>query len=244
MEKLTKKEKKEFKKLELQEKLKKEKRKQMFRQIGIWAGVAIVLILAVYGLIKVANSPTSNSTTSKVTPVSKNDIATGSAKAKVVLIEYSDFQCPACAAYYPLVNQLLSDFTGKIYFVYRFFPLSQIHQNAMLSSQAAYAAEKQGKFWDMSSMLFDTQTSWAQASDSNARSTFISYAKKVNLDITRFEKDLDAQEIKNFITDEYNQGIGIGINSTPTFFLNGQKIQNPATYNDFKILIQNALNKN
>ncbi len=242
MVKLTKKERKEQKKLEWQEKLKKEKKKQLFQKIGLWAGVAVILILVVYGLIQIANSPQESSTTSNVPPITKNDITTGNPKAKVTLIEYADFQCPACAAYHPFVNQLLVDFSGKIYFAYRFFPLIQIHQNAMLAAQAAYAAGRQGKFWDIGNMLFDNQTSWADSSD--ARNTFISYAKKLNLNIDKFQKDMDASQTKNFINNELSSGTQIGINSTPTFFINGQKIQNPANYNDFKTLIQNALNKN
>ncbi|OGH37853.1 MAG: hypothetical protein A3B44_01170 [Candidatus Levybacteria bacterium RIFCSPLOWO2_01_FULL_38_21] len=188
-----------------------------------------------------ANSPQISSTSSEKLPqVSKEDPATGNPNAKVILVEYSDFQCPACAAYHSLVKQLLSEYNGKIYFVYRYFPLAT-HQNAMISAQTAYAASLQDKFWEMHDMLFQTQDSWAKSS--KAREAFVDYAKKLNLDINKFKTDLESDKGKNFINDTYNKGLAIGINSTPTFFINGVKIQNPRTYDDFKKLIENEINK-
>ena len=242
MEKMTKKEKKEARKQEWQEKLKKQEQNSKLKKFGIWTTVAIVLIAAVYGLLQIANSPqTTNTSSSKLPEITKDDPKTGSSSAKVTLVEYSDFQCPACAAYYPMVKQLLSEYNGKIYFVYRYFPLTATHQNAMISSLAAYAANLQGKFWEMHDMLFQTQNSWA--SSPKARETFIGYAKKLDLDIDKFKTDLESDRGKNFINDTYSKGLAIGVNLTPTFFLNGVKIQNPRTYDDFKNLILNELNK-
>ena len=242
MEKLTKKKKKELRKQEWQEKLKKQEQNRKFKKFGIWAAVAVVLIAAVYGLIQIANSPKFTSTSSgKLPQVTKEDPVTGNPNARVTLVEYADFQCPACAAYHPIVKQLLTDYNGKIYFVYRYFPLTAIHQNAMISSLAAYAAGQQSKFWEMHDMLFQTQNSWANSQ--KARETFIDYAKKLDLDIDKFKTDLESDKGKNFINDTYSKGLAIGVNSTPTFFINGSKIQNPRTYNDFKSLIENEINK-
>ncbi len=242
MEKLTKKEKKELRKEEWQEKLKKQEQNRRFKKFGIWAAAAIVLALAVFGLFQIANSPQTGSASSgKLPQITKEDPTTGTESAKVTLVEYSDFQCPACAAYYPMVKQLLTEYNGKIYFVYRYFPLTQTHQNAMISAQSAYAAGLQNKFWEMHDMLFQTQNSWA--SSQKARETFIDYAKKLDLDINKFKIDLESDKGKNFINDTYSKGLAIGVNSTPTFFLNGEKIQNPRTYNDFKSLIDNEINK-
>ena len=242
MEKMTKKEKKELRKQEWQDKLKKQERSRRFKKFGIWASVAVVLIAAVFGLIQIANSPQTSSTSSEKLPqVTKEDPVTGNPNAKVTLMEYSDFQCPACAAYHPLVKQLLANYNGKIYFVYRYFPLAATHQNAMISSLAAYSAGLQNKFWEMHDMLFQAQNSWATSS--KAKETFMDYAKKLDLDIDKFKTDLESDKGKNFINDTYNKGQAIGVNSTPTFFINGSKIQNPRTYNDFKSLIDNEINK-
>ncbi len=242
MGKLTKREKKELKKLEWQQKLKKEQRRTTFKKFAVWIGVAIILIGVVYGLFNLANSPqTSTNSSEKLPLVTHEDPVTGNPNTKLTLVEYADFQCPACATYYPLVKQLLIDYKNRIYFVYRYFPLIAVHQNAMISAEAAFAAGLQNKFWEMHDMLFQTQNSWANSQ--NARVTFIDYAKKLNLNIDKFTKDIDSGEAKNFITDTYNKGIAIGVNSTPTFFINGSKIQNPQTYNDFKTLIENEINK-
>ncbi len=239
-QKLTKKEKKELRKTEWQEKLEKQKRNAMFKKYGLIGGAVFVVVVSVFGLIKLASMP-SISTSINVPAVSKNDITLGDPKSKVTLIEYSDFQCPACAAYHPVVKQILNEFNGKIYFVYRFFPLSNIHKNAVISAQAAYAAKKQNKFWEMQDMLFETQKAWAESG--SPEDIFVDYAKKLNLDMTKFKTDMDSSEAQNYVSDSQNQASTIGINATPTFFLNGRKLQNPASFDEFKNLIQNELNK-
>ncbi len=239
---LTKKEKRELKKQEWQEKAEREKRNALYKKVGIIVGAVLVVVISIAGLIKLAGSPGSSSSLGiKAPPISKSDITKGSSKAKVALIEYSDFQCPACAAYYPLIKQLFSDFGDKIYFAYRFFPLTSIHKNAMIASQAAYAANLQGKFWEMHDLLFQTQTSWAQTD--SAAETFVAYAKKLGLDIDKFEKDMNSNEAKNYVANSQNQATAIGINSTPTFFVNGRQLINPRGYDEFKKIIGDELNK-
>lgn len=241
-QKLTKKEKRELKKQEWQEKAEREKRNALYKKVGITVGVVLVVAISIVGLIKLAGSSGSSSSSGiNVPPISKNDITRGDSKSKITLIEYSDFQCPACAAYHPLVKQLWSEFGDKIYFTYRFFPLTNIHKNAVISAQAAYAAKLQGKFWEMHDMLFETQTSWAESG--SAADTFTAYAKKLNLDVNKFQKDMNSDEAKNYVANSQNQASSIGINSTPTFFINGQQITNPRNYNDFKKIIQDELNK-
>ncbi|KKQ36687.1 MAG: DSBA oxidoreductase [Candidatus Levybacteria bacterium GW2011_GWC2_37_7] len=108
----------------------------------------------------------------------------------------------------------------------------------MISSQAAYAAGLQGKFWEMHDMIFENQDSW---SNTQARDIFIDYAKKLNLDSNKFESDMTSDATRKFITQEMNKAISLGINSTPTFFVNGKHIQNPAGYEAFKKIIQDEL---
>ncbi len=242
MAKLTKKERKEQKKVEYQEVLKKQKMNDMLKKAAIWGGAALILIASVWGLVAFSNS-TPNTSPDVITapPISKDDITIGSPSAKVSLVEYSDFQCPACAAYYPLVNQILAEFTGKVTFAYRFFPLTQTHKNALVSAQAGYAANKQNKFREMSDMLFSTQNDWAEKD--NPQDIFIEYAKKIGLDVDKFKKDMNSDEAKNKIQKDTSQGTDIGVNSTPTFFLNNQKIVSPGTYDNFKKLIEDEISK-
>jgi len=242
MEKLTKKEKRELKKQEWQEKAEKEKRNALYKKVGTTAGVVVIVAISIVGLIKLAGSSGPSSTSViNVPPISKNDITKGNPKSKVTLIEYSDFQCPACAAYHSLVNQLLTDFNGKIYFVYRMFPLSAIHKNAIISAQAGYAAYKQAKFFEMDDYLFNKQTEWAELSDPTT--AFTDYAKLLKLDTNKFKADMNSDEAKNYVADSQNQASSIGINATPTFFVNGKQITNPANYDEFKKVIQDELNK-
>lgn len=209
------------------------------KKVAIWVGVIVIITASIWGLISLVNSPAPASTISNLPPVSKDDIATGPKDAKVTITEYADFQCPACAAYHPLVKQLLLEFPKDIYFVYRFFPLTSIHQNALLASQAGFVANLQGKFWQMYDLLYENQKSWAN--EGNAMEIFVSYAEKIKLDMDKFKTDIASNEAKKFVEGELNQGIGIGVNSTPTFFINGTKIQNPRSYDKFRKLVQDQI---
>lgn len=212
------------------------------KELGIWAGIIAILIGGLWFLISAVNNSPSPSTPAniKIPPISSEDFSIGTPSARITLVEYSDFQCPACKAYAPLITRLSTDFPQDLRVVYRFFPLVNIHQNSMLACQAAYAASLQGKFWEMHDLLFDKQSDW---SDINPRDTFISYAKSLNLDVNKFTKDMDADSTKQFITKAINSGTTIGISYTPSIFINGQLIQNPPGYDALKKIVQDALNK-
>lgn len=236
--KLTKKEKKELRKLEWQEKAKLLQRNAQIKKYSVWAGAVGVIVLVIIGLIMLVNAPSSpSSDTANVAPVSQKDITNGENKAKVTLIEYSDFQCPACAAYHPVVTRLLEDYKGKIFFVYRIFPLTNIHPHAKISAKAAYAAYKQNKFFEMSDLLFTNQKDWSTTSDPTG--IFMDYAKQLKLDTKKFQNDMNSDETKKYVDDSEKQAQAEGINSTPTFILNGIKIKNPQGYDEFKKLIDN-----
>ncbi len=155
--------------------------------------------------------------------------------ANVTLIEYSDFQCPACAAYYPMVKQLSEEFKN-LSVVYRHFPLTQ-HTNAKPAAQAAEAAGKQGKFWEMHNMLFDNQNFWATSN--SPENIFTTYAQTLGLDMGKFKTDSNSSEAKLKIQTDYQSGAS-EIDGTPTFFLNDKKIKNPQSYAEFRNIIQEA----
>jgi protein-disulfide isomerase len=239
--KLTKKEKKELRRLEWQEKAKNEARNAKIKQLAIWGGVTLVFLIVIGVLIAAVTSPTSPTSNITIAPVSAKDISTGNPKAKVTLIEYADFQCPACAAYHTLVNQIMKDYQGKIFYAYRMFPLESAHPNALISAEAAYAAHKQGAFFSYDDLLFAKQTEWADLAD--PKSTFISYAQRLKLDVNKFTADMNSSETQKYVKDSENQALNEGINSTPSFFINGNLIQSPNSYADFKKLIDAALSK-
>lgn len=246
-EKLTKKEKKELKKMEKEESEEVKKRNLFIRRILIGFASIVFVVGSVYGLTLLANKPSTNSTSvlssqvSNIKPVSADDITIGNPKAKVTLVEYSDYECPDCRNLHPVINQTLKDYEGKILFVYRFFPLTGVHKNALLSSQAAYAAKNQGRFEEMHNMLFEKQSDWA--GKNNAEEIFTSYAKELGLDIKKFEQDLRSEETFKYVKTKENEAIQAKINHTPTLFVNGKELITLRGYQDLKTAIEQELPK-
>lgn len=191
----------------------------------------IILVGVLFVLLNIFNK--------KPAPVPVSQNVKGEATINATLVEYSDFQCPACAAYYPVLKQLNKDFEGKLRFVYRYFPLRNIHKNAEIASIAAEAAGRQNKFWEMHDLLFENQTEWSNLSD--PREKFKEYAKFIGLDMEKFQNDLNSKEVKDKVEADYQNGLSLKVNATPTFFLNDQKISNPRTYEEFKIKIEEVL---
>jgi protein-disulfide isomerase len=201
-------------------------------------GVTLILIL----LIAVGGGSSGtdyNSGKATEQPISE-DWVRGNPAAKVVLIEYSDFQCPACKAYEPLLRQAESLFESNVAFVYRHFPLTQLHANADLAARASEAAGKQGKFWEMHDALFDHHDSWENML--NAESTFLGYAQQIGLNLDQFKSDLTSSEVKQAAADDYARGVRAGVQGTPSFILNGKLLtQNPQNLAEFKLLLDTAL---
>jgi protein-disulfide isomerase len=209
------------------------------KRIIFWLCFIVVLGLIVWGLVVAMNKPvTPSKTLSTPADVTSIDNVIGPENARVTLIEYSDFQCPACAMYFPVVEKLFAESSTTMRLVYRHFPLPQ-HANAMIASQASEAAALQGKFWPMYRLIFDNQTEWENST--KAREIFTQYAERIGLNMTSFKKDIDSDIVKNKIQASRDEGIKIGINGTPTFFVNGKAISNPQGYEQFKTIIEEAI---
>lgn len=179
-------------------------------------------------------APEQRSSSFPIDALAEGDHVKGTRDAKTILIEYSDFQCPACAAYQPMVQKIAQDFDGKIAIVYRHFPLQQ-HKHARIAAYASESADKKGKFWEMHDMIFETQKEWSSKSD--ARDIFIGYAEKIGLDRAQFVADIDSDEIAEKVNEQYNSGIKAKVDGTPMFFLNGKKLITPRSYDDFKTVV-------
>src|SRR3972149_5786955 len=211
--------------------------KYMKNKIILWAIITVVVIGSIFGIFKLASkSQTVGSSNLAITvsAINDNENVKGDKEAAATLIEYSDFQCPACGSYYPLVKQLSQEFGDKVLFVYRHFPLDQ-HKNAELASYAAEAAGKQDKFWEMHDLIFEGQKEWSDSEE--ARAFFAKYAASLNLVAEQFQKDIDSAEVKAKVEKDYQSGLNAKVNSTPTFFLNGKKLQNPRSYEEFKKIL-------
>lgn len=206
----------------------------------LWGGTLVVILLILGGLSYViksspAKQPMGDQTIA--TETRADDHVTGS--GPLVLVEYADYQCPACAAYYPIVKQLEKDFEGKVTFVYRYFPLFQIHQNANYSAYAAEAAGLQGKFWQMHDVLYAHQTEWSERLD--AKVVFKGYAESLGMDGAKFLSDFDSDAVHARVRRDYDEADRLGLSGTPSFFFNGKKIDNPRNYEAFRALIQASI---
>jgi protein-disulfide isomerase len=202
----------------------------------LWVSVIGILAVSLWGLTKLAATAPNDDplpTATALQTLSETDWKKGDIASSTVLIEYSDFQCPACAAYYPILKQLEKEHGDRFAFGYRHFPLSQ-HQQAKPAAYAAEAAGKQGKFWEMHDMIFERQSAWA--GKRNADDIFLGYARTLNLDIDQFEQDRKSKETREKVDADYASGIANKVQATPTFFLNGIRIQ-PRSYDDFVRLL-------
>jgi len=242
----SKKERKELRRKEKARERQRGQQKRTYRRIVFWMIIFLGIGGAIFGMVKLASqSPQSDDVTASLShSIAENDWVKGNKESSVILVEYSDFQCPACASYYPFAKQLTQEFGNDIAFVYRHFPLAQIHPNAYLAGQAAEAAGKQGQFWEMHDLLFENQQTWSSQGRDQVKGTFAVYAKQLNLDIEQFKRDTDSKEIKDKIDNDYQGGLRSKVNSTPTFFLSGEKIQNPRNYDEFRDIINQALSNN
>ena len=204
------------------------------------AGGILLFGLLVFGLEKLASQGEQQKTIPTQSTESDTKVL-GNSNASVTLLEYSDFQCPACAAYEPLINNLHKDFPDTLKIVYRYFPLETIHKNALISAKAAEAAQRQGKFWEMHDQLFQHQNDWAQTE--NPTDSFQTYAQTIGLNIDQFNADITSTSVLDTVKADEKMGTQADIPGTPSFFLNGKKLENPQSYEEFKKVVEDEISK-
>lgn len=207
-----------------------------------WLVFVVVLGLIVWGVIVAMSKPVGPKVGDPAAVSSSDHIfyaprSAESASSSVTIVEYSDFQCPACRAYYPLVEQVLASTTVPIRFIYRHFPLPQ-HQNAPLAAQASEAAALQGRFWEMHDILFQEHPAWVDLGDPHA--AFEGFAERIGLNMDKFRKDIDSDAVKSLVEKSRAEAQSIKLFQTPSFFVNGKLIENPQGYEKFKALIEEA----
>ncbi|HEU5312468.1 MAG TPA: thioredoxin domain-containing protein [Candidatus Udaeobacter sp.] len=145
----------------------------------------------------------------------------GNPGASVTLEEYGDFQCPPCGMFAAFLQQLEKEYDSRLRVVFRNFPLS-MHEHAREAALAAEAAGLQGRFWEMHDVLYREQEAWTKAP--NVRELFESYAGMIGLDLDKFRKDMDGQEVKARVDADRQRGESLGIQITPTLFINNQPL--------------------
>lgn len=160
----------------------------------------------------------------------------------VTLTEFGDFQCPACAGFYPIVKQIKEEFKDQIKFEFVHFPLVQIHPNATAAHRAAQTAANQGKFWEMHDLLYERIQSWSDST--NPSSIFEQYAREIGLDMEKYLAEVNTSDILSVINADIERGKEADVNSTPTFLLDGEKIDDLtalSTLDGFRQVIQDAI---
>ncbi len=204
--------------------------------------IIAVIILGLFGVFTLTKDKDQSSSAGGSSQTQASEHKVGAGNKGVVILEYGDFQCPACKSFYPLVQQIKQEYGDDITVQFRHFPLTQIHPNAMISSRAAEAAGKQGKFFEMHDLLYENQDSWGP--ESNPTVTFEGYATQLGLNIEQFKADMSSADVASTINADLKAGQQAGVSSTPTFLINGRKLdKNPASLDEFKQLIDEEIAK-
>ncbi len=168
--------------------------------------------------------------------------ARGAAEPKVVITEYGDFQCPGCRAMYPLIHQAVEQNSETVQLNFRNYPLVTIHDKAKLAAEAAEAAGRQGKFWEMHNLLYSRQDDWSTISPVVFRKRLEEYATSANLNLDQFKRDLNDNTIDDEINEDVVAGNELRVSSTPTLFINGKKLDSlPSSVDQLNQLIQQEL---
>jgi protein-disulfide isomerase len=169
-------------------------------------------------------------------PPTEKDNLQGSLDALVTLVEYGDYECPHCGRAHVVVKKIQEQVGRNLCFVFRNFPLTNIHPHALQAACAAEAAGLQDKFWEMHDMLFENQ-------DSLEQEHLLEYARALDLDLPRFERDMTSEEVEEKINNDILGGVKSGVTGTPTFFINGVRHEGSYEYEVLLLKIEEAGNK-
>lgn len=205
--------------------------------------VIIAIILVFVGVVVVTNNKSSNSSSKKSGGGTLTQHIEGKGTTGVTLTEYGDYQCPYCEQYYSTVKQVQAEFGDQIKFQFRNFPLVSLHRNAFAAARAAEAASLQGKFWQMHDALYEPSNwqVWTGASDPS--SNFVQLAQQLGLNVNRFKTDFASDQVNGLINADMAEGNKLGIDGTPTFFVDSKQVQIANNLSDFEKVIKAEIAK-
>lgn len=210
----------------------------MSQEIKILTGILVLTIVLVLGAVFFLSKPGKPVTIDTSRLIRDDSLKMSTDSAKLTIVEFGDYQCPACGIAHPGIKRALSDFPGRVNFVFRHFPLAQ-HKNAQTAAAAVEAANLQGKVWEMHDKLFISQPEWEN--ESNVIEIFKKYAQELGMDVEKFVSDMKNDPIRQKITNDMSDGNALGVNSTPTLFFNGEFYKKNYSYNDLKTEIESRL---
>jgi protein-disulfide isomerase len=204
-------------------------KKEMMKKMGVGLGL-IAIVVGIILIVVVAQpeplSPEEVLNNEDAAP----DPTKGGEDATVVVSEYSDFQCPACQAAYPIVKAVLEEYGDKVLFEYNDYPLRQ-HEYAFDAAVSGQCAFEQDTFFPYHDLLFDNQRSWSQSgSESEAQDAFRGYAEEVGLDIAAYDTCIQDTAMADRVDEDLDEGNAIGVTGTPSFFVNGEKVDTQAGF--------------
>lgn len=205
----------------------------------------IIITLVSFGILVGVALLTSGKTVmaedkARATEVVSQDWKYGKSDAKVILVEYLDFECEACASVFPMVQKIKEEYKDKVQFVVRYFPLDG-HKSSRPVAYAVEAVGQQGKFWEMYELIFQKQVEWSRSQ--NVEQELEKYAISLGIDMDKYRADIESSEIKERIVSDLKKGRVLDVQATPAFFLNGEKIIPPSNIASFKKLLDDALSK-
>lgn len=199
------------------------------KNLPLLIGTILGTIILVFGVVFMFSKNTQNefvpADPAIVEGAKRN--STGSAESTVKIVEFSDFQCPACRATEPLVELIREDYSDKVEFVYRHFPLVSLHPNAQMAAQAAEVAADYNLFWEYHQLLFSRQADWEALSSQDAIDAFGIYAQELEIDKEEFLSKIQSDDVKNRVARDVSDATQLKVNSTPTFYVNGVKTSAP-----------------
>ncbi|MCA9372795.1 thioredoxin domain-containing protein [Candidatus Woesebacteria bacterium] len=200
------------------------------KNVPLLLGTLVISILLIVGIAVLFSKPTASDPGASFDQTLLTEgasVIVGPESAPVTIVEFSDFQCPACKSAEPIIQSALAQNPDSVRLVYRYFPLEQLHQYARISAQAAQAAQLEGHFSEYSQMLFDRQDTWvALDSVDQVKTTLSEYAAELGIDSASFLERMESEEVVAAVQNDINLGNQLKISATPTIFVNG--VQTPA----------------
>ena len=164
-------------------------------------------------------------------PITSDDHIQGDENAPIVLVEYGDYECPHCGRAYPIVKRVQKHFGKKLMFVFRNFPLNEIHPDAENAAEAAEFAAAHERFWEMHDAIFENQRSLGVP-------MLLELAKKLKLSVPDLSNALTARQYASRVKSDFLGGVRSGVNGTPTFFINGNRHDAPFEFEDLVAAIE------
>jgi protein-disulfide isomerase len=212
--------------------------KQNFWQqnkVNLIGWLVVILVIAGAAVFSLSSQKQVTEVQTEVLELDETDHVRGAAEARVQIMEYADFQCPACATYHSVVAEVLAKYPDDVSLVFRHFPLTNIHPNAVSAGKAAEAAGGQDAFWEMYDLLFTRQAEWSTALDSYTM--FEGYANELGLDTDAFGLSFNSGATLELVMSDSRGADALRLTSTPTFFINGEQVSVTPSIDAFSELI-------